>query len=55
MDFELLLDRLLGEREVIHEVECSVCGDYEIYYRDPITKENIGRACEFCIYVQRFN
>ena len=28
MSFETLLDYLLGPREVIHEVECSVCGDY---------------------------
>ncbi|MCT8137639.1 acyltransferase [Anaerobacillus sp. CMMVII] len=54
MNFELLLDKLLGQREIIHEVECSVCGDFETYFRDPITKENLGRACEHCVYVEKF-
>lgn len=54
MNFEFLLDKLLGQREVIHEVECPICGDYEVYYRHPITKENLGRACEYCVYVEKF-
>ncbi|MEH7254632.1 acyltransferase [Neobacillus niacini] len=54
MSFETLLEYLLGPREVIHEVECSVCGGYETYYRDPITKKNLGRACNFCGDVQAF-
>ena len=54
MSFETLLDFLLGPREVIHEVDCSVCGDYETYYRDPVTKKNLGRACAFCGDVQTF-
>jgi hypothetical protein len=28
MNFDLLLDKLLGQREIIHEVECGVCGDF---------------------------
>lgn len=55
MNFDLLLDKLLGQREIIHEVECGVCGDFEIYYRDPITKETIARACEYCVYVQKLS
>ncbi|TVY07228.1 acyltransferase [Paenibacillus cremeus] len=53
--FDLLLDKIFGEREPIHEVECPVCGDFEIYYRHPVTKENLGRACEFCVFVQKFD
>ncbi|WP_339251568.1 acyltransferase [Sporosarcina sp. FSL W8-0480] len=54
MNFENLLDKLLGQRELIHEVECAVCGGFEAYYRDPFTKENLGRACEFCWEIQTF-
>ncbi len=54
MYFEFLLDAILGPREVIHELECSVCGFFEVYYQDAITKETIGRACEQCNFVQRF-
>lgn len=52
--FEFLLDALLGPREIIYEVECSVCGFNEVYYRDKVTKENLGRACKQCNFVQKF-
>ena len=55
MGFDRLLDILLGEREVIEEIECSVCRQYETYFMDPITKKTIGRACKTCEYIQKID
>jgi predicted nucleic-acid-binding Zn-ribbon protein len=55
MHFEGLLDTLLNEREVFHVVECEVCGFDEIYYKDPWSGKQIGRACKRCQFVQRFD
>ncbi|WP_042354235.1 hypothetical protein [Bacillus rubiinfantis] len=55
MYFELLLDTLIGPREILHTMECPVCGFDEVYYRDPITKKQLGRACCGCNFVQKFN
>ncbi|WP_216831510.1 acyltransferase [Alkalihalobacterium elongatum] len=54
MSFDLLLDAVLGERQLFHVIECSVCGHEEIYYIDPETKQQIGRACSQCGFVQKF-
>lgn len=54
MNFDYLLNALFGEREVLHALECSVCGFDEIYYLDPSTKKQIGRACQGCQFVQKF-
>lgn len=55
MHFEFLLDAILGQREILHDMECSVCGHDEIYYIHPITKKQLGRACKGCNFVQKFN
>jgi hypothetical protein len=55
MYFNFLLDALFGHREVLHAMECSVCGQDEVYYLDAETKRQIGRACEGCNYVQKFD
>ncbi|MBT2687378.1 acyltransferase [Bacillus sp. ISL-47] len=55
MHFELLLEAVFGKREMIHEIECSICGFNETYYRDPVTKQCIGRACMTCNFVQKFD
>lgn len=55
MYFGYLLDAVFGQREVLHAIECSICGDDEIYYLDAQTKKQIGRACQGCNYVQKFN
>jgi len=55
MYFEYLLNAIFGPREIFHDMECSVCGADEIYYRDPVTKKQIGRACKGCNFVQRFD
>ncbi|MBY6052109.1 acyltransferase [Cytobacillus firmus] len=54
MHFELLLEAVLGHREIIHELECTICGFYETYYRDPVTRQSIGRVCNTCNFVQKF-
>ncbi|MBY0098846.1 acyltransferase [Mesobacillus maritimus] len=54
MYFENLLDALFGEREILHVLECSICGFDEIYYVDSTTKKQIGRACCGCQFVQKF-
>ncbi|WP_078429865.1 acyltransferase [Alkalihalobacterium alkalinitrilicum] len=54
MSFELLLDAVLGERELFHVIDCTVCGSEEIYYVDPISKQQIGKACSQCGFVQKF-
>jgi len=54
MYFENLLNALFGEREILHVMECQVCGFDEIYYLEPSTKKQIGRACEGCQFVQKF-
>jgi len=54
MYFELLLDAVLGERQIFHIIECPVCGSEEIYYEHSVTKRLIGRACRSCHFVQRF-
>lgn len=54
MYFENLLDIIFGPREILHAMECSVCGDDEIYYIDYVTKKQIGRACKGCNFVQTF-
>lgn len=55
MYFDFLLDALLGQREVLHSLECSVCGFDENYYIEPSTKQQIGRACQGCNFVQKFD
>ncbi|WP_047150847.1 hypothetical protein [Aneurinibacillus tyrosinisolvens] len=55
MYFQFLLDAIFGPREVLYAMECSICGYDEIYYLDAQTKEQIGRACECCNYVQKFD
>ena len=55
MYFNSLLDILLGPRVVLHKVECSVCGFDEVYYLDSITLKQIGRACESCNFIQKFD
>ncbi len=55
MYFENLLDVLLGPREILHDMECSVCGYEEVYYINPISRKQIGRACKGCNFVQTFN
>ncbi|MCM3569389.1 acyltransferase [Neobacillus mesonae] len=55
MYFEVLLDALLGEREILHSMECPVCGFDEIYYCDPVTLKQLGRACQGCNFVQKFD
>lgn len=54
MYFEYLLDAVLGERQIFHIIDCSICGFEEIYYESPAAKNLIGRACSHCNYVQRF-
>lgn len=55
MYFELLLDAVLGERQIFHIIECPVCGLEEIYYVHQETKKLIGRACSNCNFVQKFD
>lgn len=55
MYFEILLDAILGERQIFHIIECPVCNYDEVYYEDANTKELIGRACSNCNFVQRFD
>lgn len=55
MYFEFLLDALLGPREILHTMECPVCGFDEIYYRNPVTKKQLGRGCQGCNFVQKFD
>lgn len=55
MYFDFLLDALFGPREVFHSLECSICGFDEIYYMDPSTRHQIGRACKSCNYIQKFD
>jgi ribosomal protein S27E len=55
MYFEVLLDAILGERQIFHVVECPVCENEEVYYEDVESKELIGRACTHCNFVQKFN
>jgi len=54
MHFEILLDVLFGPRAILHAMECSVCGHDEVYYMNPDTKEQIGRSCSGCNFVQTF-
>ena len=54
MDFEILLDAILGERRIFHIIECPICGFEEIYYEHHVTKRLIGRACSCCNFVQKF-
>jgi DNA-directed RNA polymerase subunit M/transcription elongation factor TFIIS len=51
----MLLDAVFGPREVLHEMECGICGNDEIYFRHPHTKETLGRACKTCNFVQKFD
>lgn len=53
MRFESLLDLLLGDREIIEEIECLSCNHNETYFMHPITKKTIGRACKTCEFIQR--
>ncbi|MFC4322592.1 acyltransferase [Litchfieldia salsa] len=55
MYFESLLDAIFGPREILHVMECSVCGFNEVYYIDAETNVQIGRACQGCNFVQRFD
>ncbi len=55
MHFELLLDAVLGERQIFHIIECPVCAFEEIYYEQQLTKRLIGRACSSCNFVQKFD
>lgn len=53
-DFVLLLDTIIGPRNIFHVMECDICGWNEIYYQHPETKVQIGFACEGCNYVKKF-
>lgn len=55
MYFENLLNALFGEREILHVLECSICGFDEIYYIDTLSRKQIGRACQGCQFVQKFD
>jgi hypothetical protein len=55
MHFNLLLDVVLGKREILHIIECPVCSLEEVYYKDPDTNKQLGRACSHCNYVQKFD
>jgi Zn ribbon nucleic-acid-binding protein len=55
MSFDLLLDAILGERQISYIIECPVCGFEEIYYEHNKTKKLLGRACSHCQYVQLFD
>ncbi|KAA9013801.1 acyltransferase [Niallia endozanthoxylica] len=55
MNFEFVLDALFGKREILHAMECSICGFDEIYYIDAMTNKQIGRACKECNFVQKFD
>lgn len=53
MSFEDSLDIWLGEREIMEEVECTICGHDETYYMNPLTNKTIGRACKTCDFIQK--
>lgn len=55
MYFECFLDAILGERQIFHIIDCSVCGFEEVYYESPAANQLIGRACSHCNFVQRFD
>ncbi|UCZ52963.1 acyltransferase [Bacillus shivajii] len=55
MSFNLVLDAILGERITFYEVECLACGFNEVYYADPHTNKQIGRACQHCDSIQVFD
>ena len=54
MYFENLLNVVFGQREVLHIMECEICGYDEIYFKDAYTGKQIGRACNGCQFVQKF-
>lgn len=54
MSFELVLDAILGKRELFHVIDCTICGYEEIYYVEPESKQQIGKACSHCGFVQKF-
>lgn len=54
MNFELVLETIIGPREYFYDIECNVCGFDEIYFQHPVTKKLIGVACMGCNYVKRF-
>ncbi|MBU9723064.1 MULTISPECIES: acyltransferase [Bacillaceae] len=54
MTFRDALDKILGKRKLFHVIECSVCGFNEVYYIDPFTNKQLGKACETCNHIQRF-
>ncbi len=53
--FHDLLDEHFGPRKALHSVECPVCGADEVYYLNEQTGKQIGRACEGCYFIQKFN
>jgi hypothetical protein len=55
MKFQNKLNIILGERIILHTMECSVCQHNEYYYIHPVTRKQLGRACENCNSVQRFD
>lgn len=55
MYFEYLLNALFGSREILHVIECEVCGFDETYFKDPQTGKQLGRACQGCGFVQKFD
>ncbi|MEH7108677.1 MULTISPECIES: acyltransferase [Bacillaceae] len=55
MNFESLLDAILGVRKIFYVLECPVCGMEEIYYENEVTRRLIGRACSTCHFVQKFD
>ncbi len=55
MYFENLLNVVLGQREILHIIECPVCEFDEVYYKSPLTNEQLGRACSKCNFVQKFD
>ena len=55
MYFENLLNVVFGHREILHIMECEICGYDEIFFKDAHTGKQIGRACNGCQFVQKFN
>ena len=55
MYFENLLNAVFGHREILHIMECEICGQDEIYFEDAHIGKQIGRACNGCQFVQKFN
>jgi len=53
-DFECFFEEIIGPREHFHTMECHVCGFDEVYFQHPLTKIQIGFACEGCYFAYVF-